>query len=104
MFFWLSTPIRVLLIRVALYGCSLVLAGGVWAWAVGANAWHGVIVGAVLGLGAVIMFVPTSESESRASGDLSGLGYLLFRGVTVALLLALSVVGAIVGVVIRLAS
>ena len=50
------------------------------------------------------MFGPTSEAESAASGDLSGLGYLLFRGMTVALLLALSIVGAIVGVVIRLMS
>ena len=37
MSFWRSTSIRVLLIRVVLYGCSLVLAGGVWAWAVGAT-------------------------------------------------------------------
>ena len=68
------------------------------------HVWPGVIAGAVLGLGAVIMFGPTSEAESAASGDLSGLGYLLFRGMTVALLLALSIVGAIVGVVIRLMS
>ena len=87
MFFFRSTPVRLLLIRVVLYGFSLVLAGGVWAWAVGANGWHGVIAGAVLGLGAVITFGPTSEAESAASGDLSGLSYLALRGVTVALLL-----------------
>ena len=104
MFFWRSTSLKVLLIRVALYGCSLVLAGGVWAWAVGASTWHGVIAGALLGLGAVITFGLTSEAEAAASGDLSGMSYLVLRGMTVALLLALSVVGAIVGVVIRLVS
>ena len=92
------------LIRVVLYGFSLVLAGAVWAWAFGANTWYGVVPGAVLGLGAVFMLGPTSDAESRASRDLSGMTYFFGRVMVVVLLLALSIVGAIVGFVIRLVS
>ena len=93
-----------LLIRVVLYGLSLVLAGAVWAWAFGANLWYGVVPGAVLGLGAVYLLGPTSDAEARASRDLTGMLYVFGRLVVVALLLALSIVGAIVGFVIRLVS
>ena len=79
-------------------------AGAVWAWAFGTNVWYGAVPGAVLGLGAFIIFGPTSDAESEAAGDLSGLSYLALRGMLVLLLLALSVVGAIVGIVIRLVS
>lgn len=97
-----STPL--LLIRVVVYGFSLVLAGGVWAWALGANIWYGVVPGAVLGLAAVCLLGPTSDAESEASEDLSGMGDFLVRVMVVLLLLALSFIGAIVGFVMRLMS
>ena len=90
------------LIRVVLYGLSLVLAGAVWAWAFGANIWYGVVPGAVLGLGAVLTLGPTSDAEAKSARDLTGMLYVFGRLVAVALLLTLSIVGAIVGFVIRL--
>ena len=91
------------LFRVVFYGLSLVLAGFVWAWAFGANIWYGVVPGAVLGLVAVLLFGKTGKEEAKADG-FDALGYLLARMVFVGFLLALSIVGAIVGLVIRLVS
>ena len=42
---------RSVAVRIALYGGLIVLAATVWAWAVGANPWHGVAVGGVLAWG-----------------------------------------------------
>lgn len=97
-------PLPILLLRVVLYGFSLVVAGGVWAWAFGANIWYGVIPGAVLGLWVVLKPAPTSDAEARSAEDLSGMAYFFGRVMIVILLLTLSIVGAIVGSVIRLVS
>lgn len=97
-----STPTSLFLIRVVLYGGSSVLAGFVWAWAFGANLWYGVVPGAAVGVMAVVVFGSTSDAEE--TGGLESVGYFLGRMMVVALLLALSMVGAIVGVIIRLVS
>ena len=88
------------LVRVVLYGDSLILAGFVWAWALGATLWHRIAPGAVLGLGAVLLFGTTSETERTGGPDAAGI--FASRTMFIALLLALSIVGAIVRLIIRL--
>lgn len=84
-----------------LFGSFFVLAGGVWAWAVGANIWPGIAIGAVLGLGAVFLSFKALTKETQDLGDLA---YYLIPFMLVGLALALSIVGAIVGLIIRLVS
>ena len=98
-----STPPWLFLIRVVLHGGTFVLAGFVWAWALGANLWYGIVPGAVLGLLAALIFGPTSKEERTATG-LSKTGIFIARVMFVLFLLALSIVGAVVGLVIRLLS
>ena len=92
------TPLRHFLARaIFYYGLSPVLAGFVRAWALGANLWSGVVPGAVLGLLAVLLLGTTGKQEAKADG-FDALGYLGLRAMAVLFLLALSIVGAIVGV------
>lgn len=70
-------PLRLFLARVAFYGLSLVLAGFVWAWALDANIWYGVVPGAVLGLVAVLAFGFGNYEESEAAGGFAPLAELL---------------------------
>ena len=56
------TPPSLFLIRVVFYGGSFVLAGFVWAWALDANVWYGVVPGAALGLVAGLILGTTSKT------------------------------------------
>ncbi len=94
------TPPSLFLIRVVFYGGSFVLAGFVWAWALDANIWYGVVPGAALGLVAGLILGTTSKTAE--TGGLESLIYLLGCIMVVALPLALSIIGGIVGLVIRL--
>ena len=89
-----------ILIRFVLYVGLSVLAGFVWAWALGANLWYGIVPGAVLGLAAGI-FVPGSLVEGYKQGGFEALGAMFFGAVVIGFLLALSGLGAVVGLVIR---
>ena len=89
---------RSVAVRIALYGGLMVLAATVWAWAVGANPWHGVAAGGVLGLGTGI-FLGLSLRDEYDGGGLQTVGLLLAGLFFIGLLLALSLAGAIVGIV-----
>ena len=89
---------RSVAVRVALYGGLMVLAATVWAWAVGANPWHGVAAGGVLGLGTGIL-LGLSLRDEYDGGGFQTVG-LLFAGLFfIGFLLALSIAGAVVGIV-----
>ncbi len=91
------------LIRVVMYGGLIVLAASIWAWALGFAAGHGAIAGAVLGLvfGVLMdMFMKGFDDD----GDHAGLIQFGFGSLIMLFFLALSIVGAIVGLVIRLVS
>ena len=87
-----------ILVRIAFYGGLMVLAATVWAWAVGANPWHGVAVGGFLGLGTGIFLCLSLGNEYDKPG-LGAMGACISGVILVGLLLALSLAGAIVGIV-----
>ena len=64
-----------ILVRIAFHGGLMVLAATVWAWAVGANPWHGVAVGVLLGLGTGI-FLGLSLGNEYDEQDLELWGHV----------------------------
>jgi hypothetical protein len=77
------------------------LATTIWAWAVGAELRHGAIIGAGLGL-ALGIFLDRYMEAMDGRQDLSSL-YGAFAAVPViGVLLALLIIGAIVGFVLRM--
>lgn len=91
------------LIRVPVYGGVVVLASSVWAWALGFAVWHGAVAGAVLGI-VLGVLMDMFMQEFDGADDLRGLARFVFGSGVMLLFLALSIVGAIVGLVIRLVS
>ena len=94
-------PRRSTLIKVAVYGGVVVLAATVWAWALGFAAWHGAVAGAVLEL-AFGVFADSFMEILGDAGDLRGLARFAIGMWIILLSLALSIVGAVVGVVLRI--
>lgn len=88
------------LIRIAVYGGLVVFAASIWAWALGFAAWHGAGAGASLGL-ALGVLVDKFMEEIGDADDLTGLLGLVAGTFITLLLLALSIVGAIVGIVLQ---
>ena len=87
--------------RLAVCAGLTALATTIWAWAVGAELWHGAIIGAGLGL-ALGIFLDRYMEAMDDLQDLSSL-YGAFAAVPViGVLLALSIIGAIVGLVLRM--
>ena len=90
-----------LLIRLVIYGGPIILAATLWAWAIGVNVWYGFVPGVVLGL-LVSIFLDKELTKSYASGGFEAMTGMWFGVVIVGFLLALSIIGAIVGVVLRI--
>ena len=86
------------LIRVVVYGGFVVLAATIWAWALGFAAWHGAVVGAVLGL-AVGISLDRMMRVLWEPGDLSSMAAPILGFAYVALMLIISIIGAIVGII-----
>ena len=90
-----------LLIRLVIYGGPIILAATLWAWAIGVNVWYGFVPGVVLGL--LVSFLLDAVKEGlKSEGGLADLGRLAIGGYFILLFLAISIVGAIVGVVLRI--
>ena len=88
------------LVRVMGYGGLTTLAAATWAWAVGFEWWHGAVPGAVLGL-VFSIFWDKETQEGYGQGGFSPLSTFFAGAVVIAILLALSVIGAIVGIFLR---
>ena len=90
-----------LLIRLVIYGGPIILAATLWAWAIGVSVWYGVVPGVVLGLLASI-YLDKELTKNYASGGFDAMTGMWSGVVIVGFLLALSIIGAIVGVVLRI--
>lgn len=99
----MKTLRRSTLIRIAVYGGLVFLAATIWAWALGFAAWHGAVAGAVLGLPFGVLVGRFMEAFGGAA-DHASLIRFAHGSWIILLLLALSIVGAIVGIAIRLVS
>ena len=87
--------------RLAVCAGLTALATTIWAWAVGAELWHGAMIGAGLGL-VLGIFLDRYMEAMYDRQDLSSL-YGAFAAVpAIGILLALSIIGAIVGFVLRM--
>ena len=90
-----------MLIRVVLYGGLITLAATLWAWAIGVNVWYGFVSGVVLGL-LVSIYLDKELTKNYASGGFDAMTGMWSGVVIVGFLLALSIIGAIVGIVLRI--
>ena len=95
---------RSTLIRVAVYGGFVVLAASIWAWALGFEPWHGAVVGAVLGLAFGVRVDKMMEEIDGGNEDFTAITRFVTGTFVMLFFLALSIIGGIVGFVIRLVS